>query len=84
MAPTSVPVMPDIAAATTPIINETRVPCIMRENMSRPRWSVPSKYCELGLSNASSKNSVGEYGAITSANIAISIMSISKHSPIIA
>src|SRR3546814_10347748 len=48
---------------------------MMREKMSRPNWSVPSRNCQLGGCDMCSKEfAVGSNGATTSANTAISTM----------
>ena len=73
--------MPPLAATvttTTPTKNENRAPTIRRESMSRPSGSVPSgkaqspPACHAGGRSVLSRNcSVGSWGAIQGAKIAV-------------
>src|SRR5215831_17647449 len=44
------PIVPPIRAEESPTIIAVRAPKMMRDNRSRPNWSVPSKCCQLGAS----------------------------------
>ena len=75
--PSVVPMVPATTTARMPTTIDTRAPKISRESTSRPRWSVPSRNCEVppcchagGLKRMPRLPTSGEWGASASAKIA--------------
>ena len=74
--PSGTPTKTASSTDDNPTASDTRLPWMMRLNMSRPNWSVPSQWVRLGASNISFMELItGSYGASTSAKIATSTSS---------
>src|SRR4029077_2837256 len=66
--PSTRPAKPPTMAEVSPTISAVRAPKMMRDSRSRPNWSVPSQWVQLGASVIAAKSfAVGLYGAISSA-----------------
>jgi hypothetical protein len=85
------PIDSESVTDTSPMVSDRRVPWMMRESMSRPTGSVPSRNlalppaCQNGGASVASRNCwIGECGATTSAKMATSSISTTTARPITA